>query len=519
MPNLFDLMGLIEDGELRREIAIMRCVSLTNAVSETGNRVVGRLASWAKSVVNNERLDYRVVTVKDKIDGQLDQMKSLSRAELESRLRNELYVKCRDLNPGVVPEVMDGDSLSVWIIREAAKTFLLNDGMTVANLAEQVREKYQERLIARLHRLLVSQTATEARVQDQRLQAGLNGLSINLMRGLASQIKPQEFSGTGFGRTLRTENGTEKLTMLVKAMGFECFDILSLRSSVIYELTMKLNPMSRTFLADYVWMSLVQYPKAFTVRRDILPDYIAGSQKDALAEEQEFRLAITRRDEFGKRIKDARAELKKLQGQLDKLNEQYLAAARERDTARKAFRKLESERRQYDERLSVKTRDEIKQYYADVTKTSRDRDWAEENCSKIRQQMEALENQMQEKKGLLSVMEKQFFGLRKELDHTIALKMQRLSAQWRAFFFRFQMDPVIFGTLVTDFTRDDRLKLSEYLKEMHDSRNPDAYGMWTEEEEQDGVTTKYNGIRCRLDEKRYAKVLYKGTYIRKAWIE
>jgi hypothetical protein len=43
--------------------------------------------------------------------------------------------------------------------------------------------------------------------------------------------------------------------------------------------------------------------------------------------------------------------------------------------------------------------------------------------------------------------------------------------------------------------------------------------MWTEEEEQDGVTTKYNGIRCRLDEKRYAKVLYKGTYIRKAWIE
>ena len=90
-----------------------------------------------------------------------------------------------------------------------------------------------------------------------------------------------------------------------------------------------------------------------------------------------------------------------------------------------------------------------------------------------------------------------------------------ISSAANSYFFRFTFDDVIFSTIITTFTRSELLKLEEYLKEMHDSRRPDAYGLWTEEEEQDGKVTKYNGIKCLVSPGKDATVIYSGTYIRK----
>lgn len=519
MPNLFDLIGKISNEEMKREIAMMRCVSLSNAMSETGNKVMGKLAKWANMVVNEDKFDYHVVTVKDKMNEQIALLDGLSRAELESRFKNELFLKCHDLDVKMVPETTDNDGLSVWMIREAGKTFLISENVSVANIASQVKDRFKEKMLNRLHKMMVSQTAEQIKRQDQKLQAALNALSIEVMRGLASQVKPQEFSGSGFGKTLRQEAGIEKLSMVVEVMGFECFDVMELRSSVIYELTMSLNPMSRVFLADFVWTALTQYGKKFTYAKDILPSYLNKESEQVLEEEQNFKTDISKRDEFSKRIKEKKDEQNKLKEKLEKAKEQYIKAAEQGEESKKAFKRLESERRLYDEKAAIKSKEQIKQYYAEVTRVSRDKDWAEENCKKIQLQMENLENQIAEQRMLISNMEKEFLDLRKNVDHIIAKKTQQLSMQWKAYFFRFQFDEVIFSTVISQFTIKDRLKLEEYLKEMHDSRNPNAYGTWIEEEEQDGNMTKYHGIKCQLENKRNAKVLYNNTYIRKVWIE
>ena len=112
-------------------------------------------------------------------------------------------------------------------------------------------------------------------------------------------------------------------------------------------------------------------------------------------------------------------------------------------------------------------------------------------------------------------MNAEFTEVRSATDGMIAKHSREIELQWKAYFFRFTFDDVIFSTIITTFTRSELLNLEEYLKEMHDSRRPDAYGLWTEEEEQDGKVTKYNGIKCLVSPGKDATVIYSGTYIRK----
>ena len=520
MPNLFKAAEKLSDDELRTEIAVLRSVSLSSAAAETGTRVIGTLAKWANMLVspaNNDgegRFDYKVVTVVDRIKRQSEQMASMSRAELNERLMHEVYNKCRELDSSVIPEAMDVDTLSVWITREAGKVFAERDDISPANMCVSIKDKYHEQMLARLHRELAAQTPQQIKEADKKIQMALNKVPIEMMRELARTVRPTEFSGAGLGKTIRHENGTQKLAMVVTAMGFEPFDEMSLRVGAAYDMMRGFNRMPRILLAELVWIIVKGYGGRFTFATDLLPSF-EGGRGYSSDEEKQYWTSLNRRKDYMSRIMQQKGEEEQLKQKFEKATAVYNELLESKKQADIVWDGLEAVKNEYTKADSTKNKDEAKKYFADVTKASRDRDWAQEKLSKAEAQMDGLGNQLMQKRELLKQMNAEFTEVRSATDGMIAKHSREIELQWKAYFFRFTFDDVIFSTIITTFTRSELLKLEEYLKEMHDSRRPDAYGLWTEEEEQDGKVTKYNGIKCLVSPGKDATVIYSGTYIRK----
>ena len=520
MPNLFKAAEKLSDDELRTEIAVLRSVSLSSAAAETGTRVIGTLAKWANMLVspaNNDgegRFDYKVVTVVDRIKQQSEQMASMSRAELNERLMHEVYNKCRELDSSVIPEAMDVDTLSVWITREAGKVFAERDDISPANMCVSIKDKYHEQMLARLHRELAAQTPQQIKEADKKIQMALNKVPIEMMRELARTVRPTEFSGAGLGKTIRHENGTQKLAMVVTAMGFEPFDEMSLRVGAAYDMMRGFNRMPRILLAELVWIIVKGYGGRFTFATDLLPSF-EGGRGYSSDEEKQYWTSLNRRKDYMSRIMQQKGEEEQLKQKFEKATAVYNELLESKKQADIVWDGLEAVKNEYTKANSTKNKDEAKKYFADVTKESRDRDWAQEKLSKAEAQMDGLGNQLMQKRELLKQMNAEFTEVRSATDGMIAKHSREIELQWKAYFFRFTFDDVIFSTIITTFTRSELLKLEEYLKEMHDSRRPDAYGLWTEEEEQDGKVTKYNGIKCLVSPGKDATVIYSGTYIRK----
>ena len=520
MPNLFKAAEKLSDDELRTEIAVLRSVSLSSAAAETGTRVIGTLAKWANMLVssaNNDgegRFDYKVVTVVDRIKQQSEQMASMSRAELNERLMHEVYNKCRELDSSVIPEAMDVDTLSVWITREAGKVFAERDDISPANMCVSIKDKYHEQMLARLHRELAAQTPQQIKEADKKIQMALNKVPIEMMRELARTVRPTEFSGAGLGKTIRHENGTQKLAMVVTAMGFEPFDEMSLRVGAAYDMMRGFNRMPRILLAELVWIIVKGYGGRFTFATDLLPSF-EGGRGYSSDEEKQYWTSLNRRKDYMSRIMQQKGEEEQLKQKFEKATAVYNELLESKKQADIVWDGLEAVKNEYTKADSTKNKDEAKKYFADVTKASRDRDWAQEKLSKAEAQMDGLGNQLMQKRELLKQMNAEFTEVRSATDGMIAKHSREIELQWKAYFFRFTFDDVIFSTIITTFTRSELLKLEEYQKEMHDSRRPDAYGLWTEEEEQDGKVTKYNGIKCLVSPGKDATVIYSGTYIRK----
>ena len=520
MPNLFKAAEKLSDDELRTEIAVLRSVSLSSAAAETGTRVIGTLAKWANMLVspaNNDgegRFDYKVVTVVDRIKQQSEQMASMSRAELNERLMHEVYNKCRELDSSVIPEAMDVDTLSVWITCEAGKVFAERDDISPANMCVSIKDKYHEQMLARLHRELAAQTPQQIKEADKKIQMALNKVPIEMMRELARTVRPTEFSGAGLGKTIRHENGTQKLAMVVTAMGFEPFDEMSLRVGAAYDMMRGFNRMPRILLAELVWIIVKGYGGRFTFATDLLPSF-EGGRGYSSDEEKQYWTSLNRRKDYMSRIMQQKGEEEQLKQKFEKATAVYNELLESKKQADIVWDGLEAVKNEYTKADSTKNKDEAKKYFADVTKASRDRDWAQEKLSKAEAQMDGLGNQLMQKRELLKQMNAEFTEVRSATDGMIAKHSREIELQWKAYFFRFTFDDVIFSTIITTFTRSELLKLEEYLKEMHDSRRPDAYGLWTEEEEQDGKVTKYNGIKCLVSPGKDATVIYSGTYIRK----
>lgn len=525
MSNIFNAIDSISDIDLCAQIAIMRCVSVGNAMSEQGQKAIGMLTSWANALFNTSQdksgdlIDYKAVTVEDKAKSQIEELKQLSHVELVDEFKKEIVSNINDLDSAFNPKSVDTDSLSVWIIREAGKAFIIGDNISPGNIAVLVKAQYEEKMLQRLHKNLANENPEQRTVTDKNIQQVLNKAPIEVMRELASILVPKEFSGVGFGKVLRAEKGIDKLKAFVDRLGFEAFDELKIRIDTMYDLVLTFNRLPRIFLADLIYVALKNYKKKFTYPTDLLPSFVRGKGTIGIDEEEkQYLIKIAERKNYQKRLDAHVSEIAEKEELLSKLSMEYLNALEEKRIADEEFGQLEAVKDEYNSD-SVKTRDEMKKYFADVTKAGRRRDLANSSLESIEENQEKLTTEINEKKLLLNSMNEEFKNIRDNTDAQLIKRSQELALRWKAFFYRFRFDDVIFTTMVMEFSRTDMIKIEEFLKEMHDSRNPDGFSTFNEEEIVDTVKVTYSGIRCLVGQGSNAKIIYNNTYIRRIWKE
>jgi len=520
MPNIFDGLQKISDDDIRLQIALFQSVTIGNAVKETSFKAVGKFVDFAnmftgKTDGHANKINYQPKGVEDIVLNQIKSLNNASRLELDETFRNILIEKCSALNTNSKKELPSDDLLSILIIREAAKIYSLNPYMSPASLAESIRENYYEQFLNRLHKDLLKESPEQAKITDNNLQKYLNKAPIELIRNMSKKIKIKELSGRGIGRLVRTETGIKNITAVVECIGLEAFDILKTAISSVYDTVLGIHRVSRAIFAQLIWVSVNGYGKKFTVNRDSLPSYIPENRiEDQNNEEMEFFKLISNRADLANKIRFNNSVIENLTLESTNLEDKYLEEHKKFNEAKEKFEEIESKKREYENNIN-KPKEEIKKYYADVIARKRDFDYADLHFKKHTQQLSDLKIKLSQTKEEVEQYNSEFSIVNKNVDILIIQNSTKLELLWRVYFYKFRFDTQIFEQVVAEFTKAEILKVEEYLKEMHDSEDLDAFSIKTilsevkneaSEESQIEEVLKYT--ICMVSDLKNAEILY-----------
>jgi len=520
MPDIFGGLNKLSDDDIRLQIALFQSVTVGNAVKETGFKAIGKLVDFAnmftgKTDDSTNKMNYRAKGVEDTVLSQIKDLKTSSRFELDEMFRNILIDKCNDLNMDSVNESSSDDLLSILVIREAAKVYSLNPYISPASLAVSISKNYYEQFLNRLHKDLLKELPEQAKITDNNLQQYLNKAPIELIRNMSKKIILKELSGRGIGRLIRTETGIKNITAVVECIGLDAFEILKTVISSVYDTVLGINRVSRAILAQLVWVSVNAYGRKFTVNLDLLPNYIPPNIMEEQNEEEiKFFMLISKRKDLANKIGIGNIEIKKSTSKLKNLEEKLLEIYKEFDEAKVKFENLELKKNEYDNDID-KTKEEIKKYYADVMFAKRNYDYADIYLEKHTLQVDNLRIELSQTLAEIEQYNREYSVTNKSANILIIQNKTKLEILWHAYFCRFRFDSQIFEQVAIDFTKAEILKIEEYLKEMHDSIDLDAFSIKTitteVEDEANGESKRvkvHKCVICMVSDVKKAEVIY-----------
>ena len=484
MPDIFCGLNKLSDDDIRLQIALIQSVTVGNAVKETSLKMVGKIVDFANMFTGKtddsvNKINYQAKGVEDIVISQIKALKNSSRHEIDEIFRNILIEKCNVLNMNSTNENSSDDLISILVIREAAKVYSLNPYMSPASLADSISEKYYEQFLNRLHKDLLKELPEQAKITDNNLQQYLNKAPIELIRSMSKKIILKELSGRGIGRLIRTEVGIKNIKAVVECIGLEAFDVLKTAISSVYDTVLGVHRVPRAIFAQLVWVSVNAYGKKFTVNRDSLPNYIpANVMAERNDEEIKYFLLISNRKDLTNKIRINNSEIEKLTSKFmnleEKLQEEYKAF----HEFKEKFEELESKKGQYNNDID-KPKEEIKKYYADVISTKRYYDYADLNVKKYKKLISDINIKLSQVKSEVEQYDREFAVVNANANVLITQNGTKLEILWHAYFYRFRFDTSIFEQVVINFKKAEILKIEEYLKEMQDSVDLEAYSMKT----------------------------------------
>ena len=168
-------MDKVNDEELRSLVAILQNITLANYLKETGSKIGSFLTkklNQAGALIGHGDWvpEVEIKKVSDLIDEATQNLQGYRREELISLFQAEL-AKRVNLNGEISPE-----ALSVTIINEAAKGLRLDSGLSLAQKAQLVYERYKERLWEEAQKWAKRFSGEEKEKAAARLDEALSGL-------------------------------------------------------------------------------------------------------------------------------------------------------------------------------------------------------------------------------------------------------------------------------------------------------------------------------------------------------
>lgn len=507
MMNLFDGVRKMTDDEVRMQIAMLRNVTLLNAAKETSGKVLNGLAdianAFAESFSKRTPFDFQVTRVSDMVEKEYIRLKANDRVQLEYDLKKLLIEKCRELLPEEKEELSE-ERLSFLLAGEAAKVYGIHKFTTPANKIEEISISYNNALLSVIHARLVKQSREEAADTDQKIQEAMNAVSLDTKRQLQSSLMPKEFSGRCIGRILRLERSTKYLADTVAYLGYDCFDEVLSNVATVFAAMRTFKRISRVLFAGFIWNVKRVSRTSFKITENVLPAYMTQMQRqEFLPQEKEFRAALSGRIEAEQKFGKCEEILAKLEDKLLESKERMDLQQREYDELQMKFMGLESRKDDY--MNGRRPENETKDYYSEVNETKRQLDRAEADLEKQKNKLKEETDKRNKAESERNIAQLNFEVVKRKTDEEVSVRAKRIAKDWQAFFFRFSFEETLFERLVIGFTRDEVLAIEEMLKEMHDSRDLQAFTY--ELKGEDSVTY------CTTAGGKNVEIVYRQTHI------
>ena len=224
--NIFAPLDKVNDEELRSLVAILQNITLANYLKETGSKIGSFLTkklNQAGALIGHGDWvpEVEIKKVSDLIDEATQNLQGYRREELISLFQAEL-AKRVNLNGEISPE-----ALSVTIINEAAKGLRLDSGLSLAQKAQLVYERYKERLWEEAQKWAKRFSGEEKEKAAARLDEALSGLKEEERRALEKSLGVDRLTGTVIMKALTGAAGPLSLIALVELTGFGAYLMLT----------------------------------------------------------------------------------------------------------------------------------------------------------------------------------------------------------------------------------------------------------------------------------------------------
>lgn len=332
MPNIFDGLYKMDLERLEYLIASLETVTMKNVASEMGQKTKKNAVKISNKMLNlfnkSTYKEPEVITLEKRIEKRKRELSGYSQSAIQTQLLSTIVIKLKDLNHQVSLQSTP-DEISVLTINEASKAFKneIDDAFTPAQKADEIKKRYDSRLLAQNEKNLKNQTEQEQRETELAIQAQLTKMSESEKEELRKALQINELSGNSVRKVLSTATGTGAALAVLQMSGFGAYMALTTIMHAIFTTTMGITlpfaaytgatsllalltgPMgwiallgteymiiskqskklTYELLAQVVWSSVSAYGRKFAVMRDDIPAWINNDEKlDYEAETQQI---------------------------------------------------------------------------------------------------------------------------------------------------------------------------------------------------------------------------------------
>ncbi len=480
MANIYKAVRKLSDEDIRILIAIMRCVSVGTALKDTGMATLGKmLGAVSKTLGLQDKNDSTTVskTIED-INAQIALLNSYSRKELEDLLKKEIILKINSVSDEAVVELVSNERLSFLIVNQAASIYDIDKYMNEGLKIEQIGKLYKHQLMQRILRNYLQ--AGEQEKNDMNTQFGtlLKTAAIEDVRALQRRAHLAEFSGRGIVMAMQKDTNAKVTEAVYDCLGDSAYDMTRAMVETLYDIAFRFKRIEKAALALFIWKCCCT-DVHYVMPSDLMPSYVPGDERIKQSEEEkEFIANLKKTEEIENNIEHCKLVIERLE---KKVTQDYVTLLEENQNYKQAkteLERLESDREMYERRVennADNSEKDLKEYYNNVNKAKKNFDKIDETIKKHTTAISDMRIEIADNKSEIVELNQLLSEPKFKSEQYIAKTSNALQNIWKAYFYRFTFGEGVVRQAVKLLTRSEMLNLELYMKDVHESKDVDAY--------------------------------------------
>lgn len=510
MITVFDGFARLSDDELRGQIAILSCVTLSNTIR----------GIWQSQ------------NVKKQIEDSYNRLSGEDRDALNSRLKQDLIDKCNSLGTYGFDENTTEEEIHLAVVYEAGRVYMIDEYKTPAVRTDEVHEQYYSHYLRVLQRKLERMEEKERLQMESRIQKEITRRDINQMRQLAEEFMLREFNGASVFAAIVSSHNTAKLKRVIDVCGMGVFDGIEGVISTANDSVLMFCRMERALLAQAVWMAVNGYGKRYRLNDDLMPSFSNGLLQEETEKEKRLLILISRESQLNKTLRGILGDIdknnKKLEvkeelfgkdaARLERLEKEHdsLAELREKQTAdgmeiKDRFERYVKENPLRNNQDMLYRR--LKNNYENIARSIRDTDARmldnEKRQEKLKENLENQQKQITVSKDTLKELREtlvshvnEFNEVIMQLENEAGYLSRVLERKWTRFYPVLTFESRVYEMTVKQFTQREIVAIERMLKEFEECSVKDAF-----------ARNRDHSLTCFVAAGKYAKISFEENHI------